>query len=221
MNLTQVASVADDLPFRWLGGVPCLDFTNTVAWDAGSSPLPQYERLTTYGRLVEWARAAGVLDGGTDALLEKAVHHPDEAEAALQQAIGFRQTLHDLFTSVALGRSAGGSLGALNAMFSQVYARLRIVPVDGGFGWRWVDAESDLGSILWPVVWSAAELLTSNEVIQVRQCSGDPCGFLFLDTSRGHRRRWCDMAHCGNRAKARRHYRRVQRERRPSSGSLA
>jgi predicted RNA-binding Zn ribbon-like protein len=40
----------------------------------------------------------------------------------------------------------------------------------------------------------------------VRECSGDTCGWLFVDTSRNHSRRWCDMEDCGNRAKARRHY---------------
>jgi predicted RNA-binding Zn ribbon-like protein len=40
----------------------------------------------------------------------------------------------------------------------------------------------------------------------VRACGG--CGWLFLDTSKNHSRRWCSMDACGNQAKARRHYRR-------------
>jgi predicted RNA-binding Zn ribbon-like protein len=30
--------------------------------------------------------------------------------------------------------------------------------------------------------------------------------WLFIDASKNATRRWCDMASCGNRAKARRHY---------------
>ena len=50
---------------------------------------------------------------------------------------------------------------------------------------------------------SAADLLTSADRPRVRQCSGQDCGWLFLD--RTGRRRWCLMATCGNRAKARRY----------------
>ena len=36
-------------------------------------------------------------------------------------------------------------------------------------------------------------------------CANDTCRWIFYDTSRTGRRRWCDMATCGNRAKAARH----------------
>ena len=64
--------------------------------------------------------------------------------------------------------------------------------------------------MLWPVARAAAELLTAEERVLVRQCGGDPCGWLFLDRSRKHNRRWCSMADCGNRAKARRWRRRTK-----------
>ncbi|WP_443691321.1 CGNR zinc finger domain-containing protein [Pseudomonas sp.] len=41
-------------------------------------------------------------------------------------------------------------------------------------------------------------------VAKIKQCEG--CTWLFIDTSKNHRRRWCSMATCGNRAKAQRHY---------------
>lgn len=76
----------------------------------------------------------------------------------------------------------------------------------------WPVHELDLGLPRWPIVYSAAKLLASSGLDRVRQCAGDDCGWLFLDTSRNHSRRWCDMADCGNRAKARRHYRRTRSE---------
>ena len=51
---------------------------------------------------------------------------------------------------------------------------------------------------------SAAELLVSEKINSVKSCGG--CGWLFLDTTKSGRRRWCDMRICGNRAKSRRHY---------------
>ena len=51
-----------------------------------------------------------------------------------------------------------------------------------------------------------AELLASEQQLaHLRQCCGDNCGWLFLDSSKNHSRRWCDMRDCGNRAKVRRH----------------
>ncbi|HXO42658.1 MAG TPA: CGNR zinc finger domain-containing protein, partial [Thermoanaerobaculia bacterium] len=57
---------------------------------------------------------------------------------------------------------------------------------------------------------SAAELLTSDKWRRVRECAGSDCTWLFLDRSRNRSRRWCAMQTCGNRAKARRHYRRAR-----------
>jgi predicted RNA-binding Zn ribbon-like protein len=82
-----------------------------------------------------------------------------------------------------------------------------VLPTQPGFAWTWPDEEElDLARLLWPVARSAAELLTSPDRQLVRECLGDNCGWLFLDTSKNHRRTWCSMQGCGNRAKARRHY---------------
>src|SRR5690606_34555848 len=73
------------------------------------------------------------------------------------------------------------------------------------FGWPESNA---LDQVLWPVAVSAAELLTSADRERVKECAADTCNWLFLDMSRNRSRRWCDMKECGNRAKARRFYKR-------------
>ncbi len=77
-----------------------------------------------------------------------------------------------------------------------------LVPAEKGYQWQW-QTDDDLSRIIWPIALSALELLTSEEIKNVRQCPG--CGWLFLDTSKNKRRRWCDMRACGNRAKVKRH----------------
>jgi predicted RNA-binding Zn ribbon-like protein len=52
----------------------------------------------------------------------------------------------------------------------------------------------------------ALSLLCSPQAVRIGICEGGLCGWLFLDESRGKRRRWCDMNDCGSRAKARRYY---------------
>lgn len=57
---------------------------------------------------------------------------------------------------------------------------------------------------------SALSLAASPEPERMKICPN--CGWLFLDRSRNRSRTWCDMAVCGNRSKARRHYHRSKEE---------
>jgi predicted RNA-binding Zn ribbon-like protein len=217
MGVPELSSASPDLPFRWLGGRLCLDYANTVAWSAGSDPAapaverPEYERFTEYARLVGWGQAAGTLsDGEAETLLLQRAEHPAVARAALYDAVVLRAALHGMFVDLIGGRVADPSaLATLNAMVARSLSHRRLVPAGKGLAWTWTSDEADLDRPLWPVALSAADLLVSDDLYRVRQCAGDDCGFLFLDTGRGPGRRWCDMAHCGNRAKARRHYQRI------------
>jgi predicted RNA-binding Zn ribbon-like protein len=62
-----------------------------------------------------------------------------------------------------------------------------------------------------PVAISAVDLLTSSDLGRLKICPAHECEWLFLDDSRNGTRRWCSMAECGNRAKARLHYNRAKR----------
>jgi predicted RNA-binding Zn ribbon-like protein len=63
--------------------------------------------------------------------------------------------------------------------------------------------------MLWAVARDATDLLTTGRLERIRECPGaDGCGWLFYDTSRNGKRRWCSMEACGNRSKGRRHYQR-------------
>jgi predicted RNA-binding Zn ribbon-like protein len=53
----------------------------------------------------------------------------------------------------------------------------------------------------------AADLLTGFDPARLKMCSNPECGWMFLDSTRNASRRWCEMAACGNRAKAKRFYR--------------
>jgi predicted RNA-binding Zn ribbon-like protein len=63
----------------------------------------------------------------------------------------------------------------------------------------------------WRVPWLAVRNLLGvldEHPTRVRNCANPDCPFWFLDTTRSGTRRWCSMTVCGNRLKARRHYRR-------------
>jgi predicted RNA-binding Zn ribbon-like protein len=219
VNVTRapLTEVEEDLRFRWIGGRPALDFANTTAWGRFGGPQseqeqPQYERFTRYARLVEFGQQAGLL-GESEAvsLLAESERRPEEAELAVAQAIALRKAIHHIFASTAQGHpSDPAALAVLNASFAEGMARLRVVREQDGFSLEWMGGESVFTRPLWPVAQDTTELLISGDLSRVRECSGDPCGFLFLDRSRPGRRRWCDMADCGNRAKARRYHQRTR-----------
>src|SRR5207248_11011958 len=99
-------------------------------------------------------------------------------------------------------------LHRFNAALAEAMSKARIVSGEAHYSWDWAERETALDWIVWPVLRSAADLLTSEEIHLLRQCASQTCSWLFLDTSKNHSRRWCDMQNCGNRAKVNRHYER-------------
>jgi predicted RNA-binding Zn ribbon-like protein len=117
-------------------------------------------------------------------------------------------------------RPAARDLAIFNAYVRVAMAHRRIAPASASasapntvasngasFVWQWTEKGSDLSAPLWPVALAAAELLASADLALVRECRSATCRWLFLDGSKNHSRRWCDMKTCGNRVKARRYYR--------------
>ncbi len=188
-----------------IGGAVCLDYANTTGW----RPQPGNEEfLRDYEDLVAWAEHAGALDEKERrSLLRAAEAEPRRAEAVHRRAIALREAIYRIFSAAAARRAPDpGDVDLLNKAVADAHRHLCLAPVAGGFAWEWRDAEAPLELPLWKVARSAADLLVSSELERVRECAGEKCDWLFLDASRNQSRRWCDMAACGNRAKAQRNY---------------
>lgn len=190
--------------FKLLGGALCLDFTNTVAWYSSDNPR---DRFATYADLIAWGRQTGTLtEPEAQHLLEIAAQRSDAAADTVERARALRRTIHRIFSALAGGGAPDQTdLDVLNILMAEAFANLRIVKTEHDFRWAWGGAPERLDRVLWPVVQSAAALLTSEELDRVKECPGKDCGWLFVDRSRNRSRRWCDMADCGNRAKVRRY----------------
>jgi predicted RNA-binding Zn ribbon-like protein len=191
-------------PFLYVGGDPALDLINTVDW---TSRGPEQERLQTYEGLIRWAEGAGVIDAAAGRDLRRlGRERPRAAAAGLAYARQVRDALHDLFRAIALGEPAGAPLARFNRLLAGALGALALAPGDGrsGYRWRWQGERSDPRALLWPVLWSAADLLRSDEVGNLRVCDGDECGWMFVDRSRNGLRRWCQMRSCGTQEKTRR-----------------
>jgi predicted RNA-binding Zn ribbon-like protein len=195
--------------FDFSGGELCLDFANTVSTH---SEVRMEEHVTSYSRLISWGRQAGILTEGEEARLGyEAEGHPDEAAAVHRRAIALREAIYRIFSVVVKGEQASLSdVDVLNKELSNGLAHALIIQRGDGFEWDWEASEGALDRVLWVVARSAADLLTSDKLLRVTECASERCGWLFMDLSRNHSRRWCDMNECGNRAKARRHYERTR-----------
>jgi predicted RNA-binding Zn ribbon-like protein len=182
------------LPAR-ISGHPALDFCNTWAgWDGHAAG----DYLASYEHLVVWAGFVGILRPDQVSVLRQRAHGSTSAAAlVLEQARAFRANLY------AVLRDPAGA-PAWPAVADQVAAAARTLHLhraDETIRWELAPA-ADLFAPLGAAAWSAGELLTSPALGRVRACPGTGCGWLFLDPT--GRRRWCVMAICGNREKARR-----------------
>jgi predicted RNA-binding Zn ribbon-like protein len=168
---------------RRLGGEFCLDFVNTV------DPRPGgHDYLADPEALVAWADYVGLTP------------KPVPAEEA-GRARKLREALYRIFSTVARGDTAPPEdLEIVTGAYAAALAGARLAPYPES---AWVAASNDL---LLPVLDSAISLLRSPRLVRVKECPGaDPCGWLFLDTTKNGRRRWCSMDGCGSRAKMRRY----------------
>jgi predicted RNA-binding Zn ribbon-like protein len=195
---------------EFIGGSVALDFVNTTSRRWNEAPQ---ERLRDYGDLITWC-VRKELFGRTEAdrLRAVAAERPAEAAQVLARAVALREALYRLFSAFAAGQGAAPEdVELLNGVLTEGIGRRKLRPGTDGYCWAWVEAPDGLDWMLWPVAYSAAELLTSTHIARVKECDADDCDWLFLDVSRNRSRRWCDMKDCGNRAKARRHYERVHK----------
>ncbi|MBE3131864.1 MAG: ABATE domain-containing protein [Acidobacteria bacterium] len=197
--------------FELTGGDLCLDLANTV--DERPTDHPR-ELLPRYQDLLDWAVQAGALAGSeATALRDYAGRRRRAASSALKALLELREAIFDVFAAVADRRDVpAGALAMLNRVMPEALGQRCLERQGGRFVWAWRRSpRPDLDRVLWPVVWSAAELLTSTDIERVRRCAGTGCAWLFIDRSKNQTRRWCDMSVCGNRRKASRHYARVKR----------
>lgn len=179
-----------------VAGHPALELVNTRAsW--GEPYGAEQEYLRSLDHLIVLARANGLLAAErAHRLRRRATREPDEAAAVLSRARALRHDLHDVLLDTA-SRAAADRLAAA---ITDARSRQRLV-IDGQ-GPRWeFPSTPDLDEPLDAFLLAAGDLLVDRPRVGV--CPGHGCGWLFVN--RSGRRRWCQMAVCGNRAKQANH----------------
>jgi predicted RNA-binding Zn ribbon-like protein len=191
--------------FQLCAGHAALDLVNSLD-DRFAGRTPR-ERLTDYGALLAFAVEAGALDARRARRLARTA--PAAAERVLRAVRELREALAGALYAHLDGRAMpAGDLRVLERHFGRA-ARHRELRwqgsrTRGALGWDFGRYAQRAELPLWLLALVAADLMTSASLARVSSCGADSCRWLFLDTSRNHTRRWCDMQVCGNRMKARR-----------------
>ncbi len=189
-----------------LGGNLSLDFINTVEYRDSQQCL---DVLASYTHLLAWCWHGELISSEqAERLAARASRQMIEAALAFRAAVDLRETLYRIFAAVIDGDPPpSADLENLNTVLAA--SPRRVMMTDQGFAWGW-PLSDDLTSPLWPIALAAGDLLASDQLARVRQCPN--CGWLFVDTSRNHSRRWCSMDICGSQVKSRRQYERRKQQ---------
>lgn len=209
-KIETVAKHSTEFEFDLTGGQLALDLANTIS--RRDDPERRKDHIQSYRELVWFARQSGIVSAKqAGELLGYAERHGSQARRSFVEAAKLREAVYRAFAAVAQGRGATAADLELISDFARKALQHRSLSrANGGYRWEW-RGNNVLERILWPMSQAAADLLTSNDLRIVRLCEAPDCEWLFLDHSRNRSRRWCDMTTCGNRQKARRHYRRSRR----------
>jgi predicted RNA-binding Zn ribbon-like protein len=175
--------------YKLIGGRASLDFVNTISW-------PHTDRehdWVTPANITKWLEAVGL---PTTSI----------APADVSEMRQIRQDLDDMIRPLAHGEHPPRpACSRFNEQIARAQQRRLIDPVD--LEWRWIPATAGR-HLLAPVVLDAASLVTEGDHTRLKYCPS--CDWIFEDQTRNGRRRWCDMADCGSRAKARAYYERTK-----------
>ena len=188
--------------FELSGGHSALDLVNTLDWRFRESG-PE-ELLDNYDDVVRFTEQTGLLSATEARKLLRSVP-PSKALKVVAAVRELREAVADILYAAVDGKSPSPSaLKHLEQCFSAAKQHQALDWDGEKLHWTLSQSSSLPALPLWLLSLNAAELMTSEQMHLLRECGNGECRWLFVDTSKNHTRRWCDMKICGNRMKARR-----------------
>ena len=191
--------------FYFVGNNLAIDFANTKIASNGS-PM---DLLQQGGDLAAWASYAGLIsEREANDRMQK---WNKQGTSILRESIRFRSVIHELVFGLAAGSSVDDStIKAINEHLKMKNGNTEVVRGASGFEKILRADHADPRQILAAVADSVADLLAYGDLDLIKKCENPDCVLYFYDTTKNHNRRWCSMAACGNRAKAKAFYQRMK-----------
>jgi predicted RNA-binding Zn ribbon-like protein len=187
-------------PYHYVSVETALEFVDTLETEHGQ-PV---DRFASTAAAIDWLREYGLLHEPLEPDVE-ALRKPGEAsDRALGRIRRVREALREIVEASIEHRPAAGR--AIDLVNRTMLARQRFILICGQDGTLDHRHEGDaIDDVLARLAERVARQTISPDVDRLRICASDTCDWVFYDSSRTGRRRWCDMNTCGNRAKAARH----------------
>ena len=185
------------------GGVLCLDFVNTVPDRKDGTDR---DNISSYDDLIYWARKAGVVTtAGLNALATTGAINEKKTREFLSAAHQIRSLIYSIFKPIAnQHRARQADIDVFNEIAGRYFAFLSVGAAKDGYVSKWRFTDDHFFSVTAPIIKSAYDLLLSDKLKRVKECPN--CGWLFLDSTRNGKRRWCSMEDCGSNVKSLEYY---------------
>jgi predicted RNA-binding Zn ribbon-like protein len=158
--------------------------------------------------LILWGEKVGIVSKESAEAIESAgLAEEQKARKFFKEAVALRELLYRIFYKVSRQERVGGAdLNEFNDFLQKLFARLEIQAAKEGLQTGWNLPKSDFRWITAPIVMDAYELLLSDKLVRVKECPN--CGWLFQDSTKNGKRKWCSMQACGSNVKALKWYHR-------------
>ena len=178
------------------------DFLNTIELENGFLD----DHFVSFGDAADWLLARGVVHRWRATANRQT---GGAADAALARIRSVRGALREVSDAVVHGRPADpAALAEVNRAL-QARERIELVAATDGVSVGHSHVGDPIDDALARLAEPLVDEIQAGNADRIRICDNDTCRWIFYDESRAGRRRWCDMASCGNRAKAARHRARV------------
>ncbi len=189
-------------PFKLHAGHPALELVNTLDLRFSANAK---ELIPAYNDLLRLTAQLRLLTADQARKLTRTIDTKD-AQRVLASTVELREAL----AAVLYGRIDGckppaAQVETLEKHFHAAALHRRLLAGNSHLVWTWSGAEQQAEIPLWKLAQAASDLLVSRDAQRIKDCGDPTCRWLFLDLSKNHTRRWCDMKTCGNRMKARRY----------------
>lgn len=184
--------------FSHVSGSPMLDLINTIHWRL--DPRDRSDDLGGYPDVLAWCAESLLITGSELRALQKhSSAQPARAASEHLAVVGVRESAY-----TAMFEGSAAALAALTEQQRAAAVAATLEKQDSTFGW--VDLELCLATPRHRMVRGLVDLLTHDDLDRLHQCEDRACGWVYLDTSPRHNRRWCVASDCGDRNRARTYY---------------
>jgi len=189
-------------PF-FIGDSTALDFVNSIAAPRST----EFEWLASGADVLDWLIEAGLLTDEERSALRQPKHRT-ALDLAAADIRAFREDFRSFVGCVIEDKDISAEhqmTKQINRLMRQGKQSLRLVPNvsnDRGLELKTIHEIQSADDLLPRIATACAEFIAEADLKHVRRCEGSGCTLFFHDVSKNHKRRWCSMEVCGNRAKA-------------------